>query len=210
MAEIIKLRKSPHDEVQELLPWVVNGTLDHEEIDRIEKHLAECAECRAELAAERQLAAAIEGSPIDSEAAWERMERRLEAAERPRLGPVSSLLRRRVPLGWAIISPVAAAAALAFIVIDVSARPSVEPQYRALGAPETAQEANLIVQFQPATRVSDMANALQGVDARLVDGPTVTGAYLLHVDQARRELALKGLRDNQAIELAQPIDGPAR
>lgn len=210
MAEIIKLRGSPHDEVQELLPWLVNGTLAHDEIDRIEKHLAECAECRAELEAERQLAAAIESSPVDSEAAWERMERRLEAAARPRPGPIASLWRRRVPVGWAIASPVAAAAALALVIIDVSARPAAEPQYRALGAPETAQSANLIVQFQPQTRVSDMANALQGVDARLVDGPTETGAYMLHVDQARRELALKQLRDNQAIELAQPIDGPAR
>lgn len=210
MAEIIKLHGSPHDEVQELLPWVVNGTLAHDEIDRIEAHIAECAECRAELEAERQLAAAIESSPVDSEAAWERMECRLEAAERPHLGRVPALWRRRVPLGWAIASPLAAAAALALIVINVSARSPVATQYHALGAAETAQPANLIVQFQPATRVSDMDNALQSVDARLVDGPTETGAYLLHVDQATRELALKHLRDNQAIALAQPIDGPAR
>src|SRR5579872_2508834 len=204
MAEIIKLHSSPHDEVQELLPWLINGTLAHDEIDRIEEHLAQCAECRSELAAERQLAAAIESSPIDSEAAWERMECRLNAAGRPQLGPIASLWHRRVPLGWAIASPVAAAAALAFIMIDVSARPPASPQYQALGAAETAQPANLIVQFQPATRVGVMASALQSVDARLVDGPTETGAYLLHVDLARRELALKHLRDNQAIELAQP------
>jgi hypothetical protein len=210
MAEIIKLHGSPHDEVQELLPWMVNGTLAHDEIDRIEAHLAECAECRAELAAERQLAAAIESSPIDSEAAWERMERRLEASERPQLGPITSLWHRRVPLGWAIVGPAAVAAALALIFIDVSARSPLTPQYHALGASETAQPANLIVQFQPATRLSDMEIALQSVDARMVDGPTETGAYLLHVDQGRRELALKQLRDNQAISLAQPIDGQAR
>ena len=210
MAKIIKLHGGAHDEVQELLPWMVNGTLAHDEVDRIEKHLAECAECRAELAQERQIAAAIESSPIDSRAAWERMERRLEAAGEPRPGAAHSLWRRRVPLGWAIASPLAAAAALALVIIDVSARPPIEPQYRALGSAETAQSANLIVQFQPATRVSDMRSALEIVDARLVDGPTVTGAYLLHVDQARRELALKELRDNQAVALAQPIDGPAR
>ncbi len=210
MAEIIKLRNNPHEEVQELLPWFVNGALAHDEVALIEAHLADCAECQAELAAERQLAAAIESSPIDSEAAWERMERRLEAAARPQFRAFPSLWRKRVPIGWAVASPVAAAAALALIIINVPARQPVEAQYRALGAPNAAQTANLIVQFEPATRVRDMQSALQSVDARLVDGPTQTGAYLLHVDQAKRELALKQLRDNQAISLAQPIDGPAR
>lgn len=210
MAEIIKLRNNPHEEVQELLPWLVNGTLNHDEVAFVEAHLADCAECQGELAAERQLAAAIESSPIDSEAAWERMEQRLEAAARPQFRPLASWWRKRVPIGWAVASPVAAAAALALVVVNVPARQPVEPQYRALGAPDAAQTPNLIVQFQPATRVSDMQGALQSVDARLVDGPTETGAYLLHVDQAKRELALKQLRDNQEIALAQPIDGPAR
>jgi anti-sigma factor RsiW len=210
MAEIIKLRNNPHQEVQELLPWLVNGTLAQDEIALVEAHLSDCAECQAELAAERQLAAAIESSPIDSEAAWERMERRLEEAANPRLRALPSLWRKRVPIGWAVASPMAAAAALALIIINVPSRQPVDAQYRALGAPDAAPTANLIVQFQPTTRISEVQGALQSVDARLVDGPTQTGAYLLHVDQAKRELALKQLRDNQAIALAQPIDGPAR
>lgn len=210
MAEIIKLRNNPHDEAQELLPWLVNGTLDAADTRRVEAHLAECPECQAELAAERQLAAAIESSPIDSEAAWERMERRLEAAEKPQFRSSAHPWRRRVPIGWAIASPVAAAAAVALVMINVPARQPVEPQYRALGAPDVSRPANLIVQFQPSSRAGDVQSALQSVDARLVDGPTETGAYLLHVDEAKRELALKQLRDNQAISLAQPIDGPAR
>lgn len=210
MAEIIKLRNDPHEEVQELLPWLVNGTLAHDEVAFVETHLAGCAQCQAELAAERQLAAAIESSPVDSEAAWERMERRLEAAARPEFRGVAPFWRKRVPMGWAVASPLAAAAALALILINVPAHQPVQPQYRALGALDAAQTANLIVQFQPATRVSDMQGALKSVDARLVDGPTETGAYLLHVDQTKRELALKQLRDNQAIALAQPIDGPVR
>lgn len=210
MADIIKLRNNLHDDVQELLPWLVNGTLEPSEVTSIEAHLQECAQCRAELAAERQLAAAIESSPIDSEAAWERMERRLTAGEFRASAPRAPLWRRRVPLGWAIASPLAAAAAFALLVINLPARQPLEPQYRALGSAETVQPANLVVQFEPATRVSDMQQALQSVDARLVDGPTETGAYLLRVDGAKRELVLKRLRDNQAIALAQPIDGPSR
>jgi hypothetical protein len=113
-----------------------------------------------------------------------------------------------VPLAWAVASPLAAAAAFALLVVNLPARQPLEPQYRALGTAETVRPANLVVQFEPATRVSDMQLALQSVDARLVDGPTETCAYLLRVDQSRRELVLKRLRDNQAIALAQPIDGP--
>jgi len=210
MADIIHLRKNPHEEVQELLPWLVNGTLDRDETEQVEAHLAECAECRAELVAERQLAAAIESSPVDTDGAWERMEQRLDAAAAVTIKPNGGLLRKRVPLGWAIASPIAAAAAVALVMVNVSPRQPVEPQYRALGAVQAPVAANLIVQFQPATPVRDMQASLQSVDARLVDGPTETGAYLLRVDGGTRQLALKQLRDNQEIALAEPIDGPPR
>src|SRR5947209_1844405 len=210
MADIIQLRSNPHDDVQALLPWLVNGALPPGETEQVEAHLAECPECRVELAAERQLAAAVESIPIDSEAAWERMERRLDADPRVILQPASGMWRKRVPLGWVLASPVAAAAAMALVMINVPSHQPAEPQYRALGAADAAQPANLVVQFQPGTRVTDMQEALQSVDARLVDGPTETGAYLLRVAQPQREPALKRLRDNQAIALAQPIDGPPR
>jgi hypothetical protein len=118
------------------------------------------------------------------------------------------LLRRRVSIGWAVAAPLAAAAALALVFVDVAPRQVLEPQYHALGATGTIKQPNLIVQFQPSARVTDMDRLLQLSDARLVDGPTVTGAYLLRVDQAKRDRALEKLRKNQAIALAEPIDAP--
>nr|HRC86425.1 zf-HC2 domain-containing protein [Thermoanaerobaculia bacterium] len=38
-----------HGEIELLLPWYVNQTLDDTEIAWVESHLAECAECRAEV-----------------------------------------------------------------------------------------------------------------------------------------------------------------
>ena len=209
MAEIIRLRNSPHDEVQELLPWLVNGTLDPEEAERLEAHLAECADCRAELEAERKLAAAVAGTPLDCDSGWESMQRRMQGEVSAGPAP-APLWRKRIPIGWAVASPLAAAAALGIIFVNVTPKQPAEPQYRALGSPATTEPANLVVQFAPATKLSDVQGLLQSVDARLVDGPTATGAYLLRVDQGKRELALKELRDNQAIALAEPIDQPAR
>lgn len=208
MAEIIRLRNNPHDEVQELLPWFVNHTLDVADVERIQTHLSECAECRSELEAERQLAAAITGNePTDSRPSWERLEKRLIANQTSKFQRVPLWLRH-VPLGWAIASPVAVAAAMALVFVSLPAKPAGEPQYRALGTLDIAQPANLVVQFQSSSKVSDVERALQLANARLVDGPTQTGAYLLRVDPAKRQLALKQLRDNQAISLAQPIDAP--
>jgi anti-sigma factor RsiW len=210
MAEIIRLRGSPHDEVQELLPWFVKGTLASDEAERVGAHLAECAECRADLESERRLSAEVVGLPLDADSGWEAMERRITAEPSIRSHSAPSLWRRRVPLGWAVASPFAAAAAVALVLVNVMPAQPVDQQYRALGAAEVAQTANLVVQFDPETQVRDMQAALAGVNARLVDGPTDTGAYLLRVEQGKRELALKHLRDNEAIALAEPIDGAAR
>lgn len=212
MAEIIRLRSSPHDEVQELLPWLVNGSLEPSDVERIEAHIAECAECRADLASERQLAEAVVSLPLDCEGGWQRMKQKLELDAPATVRPAPTLWRKRVPLAWAVASPFAAAAAVALVFVNmtVSQPAQVQPQYRALGSAQLAQPANLVVQFEPGTRLSDLQGALQGANARLVDGPTETGAYLLRVDQAKREVALKQLRDNQAIALAEPIDAAAR
>ena len=210
MAEIIRLRGSPHDEVQELLPWLVSGTLAPDEVERVDAHLAECADCRADLETERRLSGEVASLPVDADSGWEAMQRRITAEPANRLRPAPSLWRKRVPLGWAVASPFAAAAAVALVLVNVAPVQPVDQQYRALGAVGTAQTANLVVQFEPDTHVRDMQVALAGVNARLVDGPTDTGAYLLRVDQGKRELALKRLRDNDAIALAEPIDGAAR
>ena len=44
-----------HREIWNLLPWHVNGTLSERQAGRVEKHLAECAECRSEHASQQAL-----------------------------------------------------------------------------------------------------------------------------------------------------------
>jgi anti-sigma factor RsiW len=208
MAEIIRLRGSAHDEVQQLLPWLVNGTLAPEEVAVVEGHLAECAECRAELQAERQLADAFASLPVDVDASWASMEQRLDAERRVVIQP-AAWWRRKVPMAWAVASPLAAAAAMALLFLNVTPTQPVSQEYRALGTPAATRSANVVVLFEANSREKDMRAALDAADARLVDGPTETGAYLLLVDGAKRDRALKSLRDSNAIALAEPIDGPA-
>jgi hypothetical protein len=56
-----------HEVVWELLPWYVNGTLQVQELEQVEAHLAACGGCREELTRCRGLAAAVQAT---RDAAW--------------------------------------------------------------------------------------------------------------------------------------------
>ena len=105
MAEIFPFRPSEHESVQKLLPWFVNGTLSAHESGLVEAHISECDECHADLTLERQLAHDIATMPRNADDGWNALQSRL-AIEAPRHVARGSyrLLRRAVPLGWAIAS----------------------------------------------------------------------------------------------------------
>jgi hypothetical protein len=208
MADIIRLRGSEHDEVQRLLPWFINRTLAPDETAQVEGHLVNCAECRADLQAERELARELASMSVGLDDDWASIEQRLDAEQATVFRP-AAWWRRKVPAAWVVASPLAAAAAMALIFINVTPPQPADQQYHALGAATVARPANVIVQFETDSREKDMRAALDAANARLVDGPTETGAYLLFVDGNQREQALKALRDSNAIALAEPIDGPA-
>jgi anti-sigma factor RsiW len=208
MAEIIRLRGSPHEQAQQLLPWYVNGTLEPDDKALVDAHLVDCADCRAELASEQALAREVAALPIDVEHAWSMLNDRIEAAGPPnRLAEPVPFLRRKVAMGWALGGPLAAAAAVAFAVAIVPGAPSpAGSTYRALGSAPVAQPGNALVMFRPDARDGDLRAALTKAGARIVDGPTASGAYIVRIEPDRRGAALDGLRATPQVELAEPID----
>jgi hypothetical protein len=208
MAEIIRLRGSPHEQAQQLLPWYVNGTLEPDEAAMVEAHLAQCAECRADLAAEQALSREVAALPLDVEHAWSTLSDRIEAAGPPRrLAEPVPFLRRKVAIGWALGGPFAAAAAVALAIAVVpGAPPPAGETYRALGSAPTTAPGNALVMFRSDARDSDLRAALAKAGARIVDGPTASGAYVVRIAPASRALALDGLRATPQIVLAEPID----
>ena len=208
MVDIIRLRGSLHERVEQLLPWYVNGTLAADERAMVDAHLADCAECRAELASERSLAAGIAGLPVEMEHSWAAFEKRLDAAPLPsRLRPVP-LWQRQVAIGW-MAAPLAAAAAVV-LAISLPGQAPVDHTYTALGSAPMRQPGNVIVMFKPDTNERQLRAALSDVAGRLVDGPTSTGAYVLSVAPGTRDAAVGRLRGNAQITLAEPIDGGAQ
>jgi hypothetical protein len=105
-------------------------------------------------------------------------------------------------LRWAVAAQWVLIAGLAVLL----ARPQEEPAaYRVLGS-GASTTGNLVVVFQPNTSERDLRRILQAQGARVVDGPTVTDAYLLNVPTATRDQALQALRAESAVKLAEPLD----
>jgi anti-sigma factor RsiW len=207
MAEIITLRGSPHERVQLLLPWYAKATLSEQETAEVDLHLGQCAECRAELAEERALAGAIAALPLETERGWAAVAQRLD--EKPRRAPGASSLaffRRRIPAGWAGGAALAAASITVALMTTVPPRMPVERTYTAMGSPRENAPGNAVVMFSPDTSERQLRGLVAGAGARIVDGPTAAGGYVLRVAPRDRDSALLGLRRSSQVLLAQPID----
>ena len=208
MAEIFPLKASEHDKVLELLPWFVNGTLSADETSRVEAHLEGCAECREALEFERQLARGVATLPLNVNDSWNAMEQRL-GDERREPAPSSNVhfLRRRVPVAWAGAGALAAAATVAIVLgLPAGQQPLTDQTYHTLSAPRTATPGQIVVLFKPDTTEQQVRVILSAQNARVVDGPTAAGAYVLHVDGTPTQ-ALNALRQSSQIVLAEPIEG---
>jgi len=205
MADIIRLNDDPHAQTQHLLPWYVTGALDGKELAQVEQHLSQCAECREDAEIEKALAYQVRGLPCDVERGWATLKARIDgAAPAPRKPPLFS---RRIPLGWAV----AAQAAILAIALPIMTFAPIRPPltYRTLGAaPGVA--GNLIVVFRPDAPEAALRAILTQNQARIVDGPTPTDAYVLRVAPERHAAVLARLKGDRNVALAEPLDGADR
>jgi len=199
--------RGPHDEAEELLPWYATGQLDATDRARVERHLYACAACREQLGVERRLIGEFQTTSPQIESGWARLRTRIEP---PRPVPVAkpSALAEL----WSILTRPAVAtlavAQLAFVVVSGSVLLSLSrPDYHALGSAPAPSTANAIVMFRADATQEDVRDALNLVGASIVGGPTAAGAYLIHVDPAKRQPALMRLQADDEVQLAQPLDG---
>lgn len=210
-----------HQAVQELLPWYASGQLAPDEMRRVHEHLRGCAQCREDLEWEHDMyadaakpGAAPDAPPegVDMEASLARLLPALGAQERgdalaPSPAPRPRWWRAAAAnqpswLRWAV----AAQWVLIIGLIGLLARPDQDADaYHVLGS-GVAAGGNLVVVFQPNTSERELRHILQAQNARVVDGPTVTDAYLISVPAAGREQALRALRAEAAVKLAEPLD----
>ena len=225
MGRVISMPGDPHQQVQTLRPWYMNGTLDAGEVAAVEAHLAECAECREDLAMERLVGQDMAAVPLEVERGWAAMRSRIERTPAPAPIPAAaalpqqpdnvvplrrSWLQRSVPVRWALAAQAAAAVLIVGAGRLMIPAAAPEPLYHALGSAPQAAPGNMVVIFRPDTPERDLRGAMVASRAELVGGPTASDAYVLRVAATQRDTALARLRANAHVVLAEPIDASAR
>lgn len=217
----------PHAAAQTLLPWFAAGTLDEADAARVQAHLDGCPRCRGDLAFERLLLGARPPETVDDGA----MERGLAAlhariaASAPRPHTAAPWPRRWHDTwqrwagargawqAWAgtrgalAAQSATVAAAVALLVVVVLPPSPDSARYRGLGG--NGAPANAVVTFRAGATEADIRAALHGGGARLVDGPTVTGAYLIALPTAdaaalARLRAMPGVAQAESLQAGPP------
>ena len=222
--QILRLEPDPHVVVQRLLPWYLTGRLETAEHDIVETHLAQCPECRAELETERQwqLLHPGHGAQVDVEEGWARMRARLSgevpvtapaplitsmphpAPRGRRWLPPSLRAAPRLPArAWAAPALLSAALAVALVVTLRPVAPA--GQYVALAAPAEAG-ATAVVRFKPDATEAQIRHSLKDSGARLVDGPTVSDAYVVRLPREHYAAALDKLRKEPGVALVEALE----
>jgi len=209
-----------HDEAQSLLPWLANGSLTGAEQERVQAHLQGCAECRGDLALLHTLRAAGAGdtaadetSAGDADAAFARLLPRLDAAPEPAALPdVVNHVAKPGPAAndrnWLRVAAgvqFCAIVVLGLMLAHAPAGPEApKDAYRVLGAGDVARH-GLVIAFDPDTPERDIRRIVLASGARVVGGPTATGAWLLDTAQAPATV-IQRLRAEPAVTLAEPLD----
>ncbi|HEY2177135.1 MAG TPA: zf-HC2 domain-containing protein [Caulobacteraceae bacterium] len=198
---IIRLEGDRHREIKILLPWYVTGQLDPAEQDRVTAHVRGCRECQEEVRLERRLEREVASASLDVEHGWRRMRSRLEGR--------ASRENRLAGHAWLAGALAAQAALLILAGVWLAPHLAPAPAYHALASAPVAPSGNVLVMFRPDVIERALRADLTAAKARVTDGPTTAGAWVIQVPAGERARALAGLRSRRDVALAEPLDSGA-
>jgi len=206
---VIRIDAAAHKVADALLPWLVNETLEGDELAFVRQHLDECPDCRQEVEWLRELhAACIAGEAMPgASAAFRNLRRALEAPSEGRDSIARlprSLGRTRRWWQWALAAEFAVILVLGGLLLTGTDGPAL---YRTLGAGDTGKPAtgSLVVVFDPATSQAEVQRILRSAGARIVDGPTQANAYVLEVPVGQAGQAAQAIKAERAALLIEPL-----
>ena len=218
-----------HQDIWELLPWLVNGRLSDADYRRVEAHLRVCGRCRDECLAQRQIyqlvsaATAVEQMPM---AGLNKLRQRIEGTERTAAGaappePASAPMPRRA-ISAGVWRPRAGALAASVVVISVAIgiptalRWNPTQRQDAPAAYYTVTTATLehpgaVIRavFAPTATLSELQSVLDDAHLKIVSGPTEAGVYSLAMTGPQSiDWSLRQLRGHGTVRFAETL-GPA-
>ena len=185
---------SEHARASELLTWLVNGRLEAADSRWLDEHLADCAVCRHELAAQRRVRDAIAREPtveFAPQASFNRLWKRIEIdaiepAPRAPSAAATGLARTRSPCWMRAVF--AAQAAVILVLFGVLWERPDPGAYRTVTdsapAPAAAEPVVKAI-FADQVRLADVKEILAGAGLVVAAGPSEAGVYTLVARDAR-------------------------
>ncbi len=201
-----------HEQAVELLPWLVNDSLDEQEKEAVLKHAHACVICRRELTNLRQLQDSISQAPSAlpiAEPDMRNINARIDAliGRQNRGRELLSRLREVLDSPWRI------AFAAQTVVLIVLAGVLIWPEPRGGEFITLTQTENLPdgqyfrVVFSPDLQQPQLTALLDKHDLTIVDGPSIRGVYTLGVANTdlHSDMLLSGLQGDPNVLFAQPV-----
>jgi hypothetical protein len=187
-----------HAEAWALLPWLANSRIAPEDREWVEAHLQGCAECRAELAAQRLVASHVTqdgtGSPAsppsEEQRSFNKLWARIEASESatPATGTAGAPAQASAPrssrtVRWLAAAVVVQAIGLGVLGLALGNNDAGDFQTVSDAVPRLDAPA-LSVAFAPDTSIRTINTLLMHQGLSLVGGPGRSGNYTAELSAA--------------------------
>ena len=212
-----------HAEAWALLPWLANGRIQASDREWVEAHVAGCEECRAEVAAQRKMATAMNRSATPEEAAtdeqrsFNRLWARIEASESASPASVAAsearpTMRSSRTVRWLAAAVVIQGFGLARFGFNAMRAPSGEIITVAKEDPVSRPNAPTVrIAFAPDASIATVNTLLEHQGLSIVSGPGTAGNFTaeLSADAVASGASASSVADVIAkdpnVTFAQPI-----
>ncbi len=201
-----------HEQAVELLPWLVNGTLDAQEREVVFEHAHACVLCRRELSNLHQLQESFSDASntvLVPEPDMRKINARIDALVdrqnwvRTQLSRLREIFDSPWRIGFAVQSAILVLLATALLW------PGNETvEFTTLTQADSLPDGRYVrVVFIPDIQQSQIANLLDKFDVTIVEGPSNRGVYTLGVSDAAEanDGLVQSLQDEPNILFAQPV-----
>jgi hypothetical protein len=182
-----------HAEAWALLPWLANGRIAAAEREWVEAHVHTCAECRAELAAQRMIASGMRDDALpapaaasDEQRSFDKLWARIEASESatlPATGTRGGGFRASRTVRWlaaAVVVQAVGLGVLGFGALSGGGAPSDDFTLVTREDPRTGARANapsVRVVFAPQASIGTINTLLAHQGLEIVAGPGTQGNF---------------------------------
>ena len=184
-----RFRRNSHRECWDMLPWLVNDTLSDAQRQRLEGHLAECADCRREASEQRLLREHLRQEHSVLYAPQASLQKLLQRIDEADPLPITEGASRRGIAGSRAMKLLVATivvGAVSFVAMNgVNSWRSQEqrsaPSYSTLTSKPAvvASVPGARVVFAPTMSLAQLSELLGAMHAQVVTGPSEAGVYTL-------------------------------